>query len=46
MTLAANAGTLGGTTTCVAVDGIARFTDLSLTRAGSTTLLASAAGRP
>jgi hypothetical protein len=44
VTLTASAETLGGTTRQVSAGGIARFVDLSLTLAGSTTLVASAPG--
>jgi hypothetical protein len=44
VTLATSAGTLGGTTTRTSAGGVATFDDLTLTRAGSAKLVASAAG--
>jgi hypothetical protein len=44
VTVTASTGSLGGTTTRRVTSGVARFTDLVFTRAGSTTLVASASG--
>src|SRR5262249_35698960 len=46
VSLASGPGTLGGTTTVTAVAGVATFTDLTLSAAGTYTLQASLPGLP